>query len=671
MIENKPVYIISDTPVRDSDLFGFDAYAKTIAELIASKENKTPFVIGIFGPWGSGKTTLMQTVINRLEDIEKYEKHEKKKLFRNCKTVWFQAWKYKDEEEILAALIEEIFKTMKRDGFFEGCKAEIESFLNTFDKSKVIGKITEFFTGGLVDVSEFFSKLEYKEKLGFYDTFQDFFDRLLWTYLTWRPKIKSVEKPDDTKAALAIFIDDLDRCPKDRILRVLETIKLFMDKRGCVFIIGAANDIIENALKETYGEGASKFLDKVVQVTFNLPKIRETEFSKYVEKISPDVKDAVVPHLPVIITSLEHNPRRFKRFLNNLNLQEGLLKNKGIDVTFDHLLYWNIIDYAYPLLRDDIKDNPQTLFTLKEKIEEIDSKIVDARAWEISEDLLKSIPHSLHSHIKKRQLVDMVRKFDIPIKQLNELVTFTEIVESPEELREKMEYAKVAITSDNLENMVEVPSGKFLYGDEKREESIERSFRIDIYPVTNTQYEKFIHAGGYTKQEILQGFWSEEGRKWRVENNITQPRYWEDAKWNQPDHPVVGVSYYEAEAYAKWAGKRLPTEKEWEKAARGTNGREYPWGNDFDKDKCNTIESGIGATSRVTRYPNGVSPYGCYDMAGNVWEWTDSWYEEGTYRVLRGGSWSGVRDGARCAGRGRSDPGPGDIGLGFRCVRTI
>jgi formylglycine-generating enzyme required for sulfatase activity len=263
-------------------------------------------------------------------------------------------------------------------------------------------------------------------------------------------------------------------------------------------------------------------------------------------------------------------------------------------------------------------------------------------------------------------------------------VTFTEIVESPEELREKTEYAKAAITPVDLENMVEVPSGKFLYEDEKREENIERSFLIDIYPVTNAQYEKFIRAGAYTKQEILslpgrwgQGFyreeyWSEEGRKWREENNITQPRYWDDAKWNQPDHPVVGVSYYEAEAYAKWAGKRLPTEKEWEKAARGTDGREYPWGDGFDKDKCNTNESGIGATSRVTRYPNGVSPYGCYDMAGNVWEWTDSWHEEEKQtKVLRGGSWSIGRGFARCAIRPGLNPDSWGFVIGFRCVRSI
>jgi predicted KAP-like P-loop ATPase len=144
MPDNSPVYIISDSPEKESNLFGFDAYAKTIAELIAYKENKTPLVIGIYGPWGSGKTTLMETVRSYLNDSKKFKD---KGTYRKCKTVWFQAWKYKEEDEILAALIEEIFRTMQRDGFFEKFKKEISIFVNKFEKLKVLGKITENVSG--------------------------------------------------------------------------------------------------------------------------------------------------------------------------------------------------------------------------------------------------------------------------------------------------------------------------------------------------------------------------------------------------------------------------------------------------------------------------------------------------------------------------------------------
>ena len=163
MPDKKPVRIISDAPELKSIEFGFGAYARTIADLIANKENETPLVIGVYGPWGSGKTTLMETVRDYLADVD-YKEGE---IYRKCKTVWFQAWKYDKEDEILAALIEEIFKTMKRDGFFESAKAEIEKIIKTTNPFRALGKVIKAGTG--IDITEIFSELEYKQRLGFYD----------------------------------------------------------------------------------------------------------------------------------------------------------------------------------------------------------------------------------------------------------------------------------------------------------------------------------------------------------------------------------------------------------------------------------------------------------------------------------------------------------------------
>jgi hypothetical protein len=185
--------------------------------------------------------------------------------------------------------------------------------------------------------------------------------------------------------------------------------------------------------------------------------------------------------------------------------------------------------------------------------------------------------------------------------------------------------------------MVKVLKGPFLYGESKIRELIDHDYWIDKYPVTNEKYYEFILADGYGNQAR----WSPEGWEWKAKNNIKNPEHWNDTEWNKADHPVVGVSYFEAEAYAKWAGKRLPTEREWEKAARGEVGREYPWGEGFNKNRCNSSGVANGHTTPVTWYPKGVSPYGCYDMAGNVWEWCADWYDEEKKgsRVIRGGSW--------------------------------
>ncbi len=134
---------------------------------------------------------------------------------------------------------------------------------------------------------------------------------------------------------------------------------------------------------------------------------------------------------------------------------------------------------------------------------------------------------------------------------------------------------------------------------------------------------------------------------------------------------MVGVTWYEAEAFCNWltatyeAEYRLPTEEEWERLARGQHGREYPWGNDWEEGVANTDESGIEQTSAVGIFPDGISPTGAYDCAGNVWEWCAD------VRVLRGGAWGDFQDFARCAARVQGDPYDSGNLVGFRVVSPI
>ena len=220
------------------------------------------------------------------------------------------------------------------------------------------------------------------------------------------------------------------------------------------------------------------------------------------------------------------------------------------------------------------------------------------------------------------------------------------------------------------DRMVKIPEGKFIYGFglDKKEEAIKHDYLIDLYLVTNDQYLDFILADGYRNQT----FWTEEGWNWKTEDEVYTPEMWNGVDWTVPDHPVVGVSYYEAEAYAKWVGKRLPTEHEWEKAARGTDGRRFPWGDEFDKKKCNNVESRNQATSPVSKYPQGVSPYGCFDMAGNVWEWCASWYcENPSARVVRGGCWFDEQKFLRTSYRNYLNPAFRNATVGFRLVQDV
>jgi formylglycine-generating enzyme required for sulfatase activity len=204
------------------------------------------------------------------------------------------------------------------------------------------------------------------------------------------------------------------------------------------------------------------------------------------------------------------------------------------------------------------------------------------------------------------------------------------------------------------EGMVWVPPGPFIMGGEYgfpvQVARIEQGLFVARTPVTNAQYARFVAATGHGPPQHWKGRTPPEGLH---------------------DHPVVYVSWHDAVAYAEWAGARLPTEQEWEKAARGMDGRIYPWGDAFDPARCNTDESGIGTTTPVGKYsPGGDSPYEAADMAGNVWEWCADWYDEGkAHKVLRGGSWINDQRYARCAVRYWNYPWFGDLNLGFRCAR--
>ncbi len=194
-----------------------------------------------------------------------------------------------------------------------------------------------------------------------------------------------------------------------------------------------------------------------------------------------------------------------------------------------------------------------------------------------------------------------------------------------------------------------------------------------------------IAAGGYRERR----HWSRAGWAWRTRERIDRPRFWAEAEWAAylaPNHPVVGVSVYEAEAYAAFRGARLPTEAEWEKACRGTDGRRYPWGDAWVEDACGQRTYGPRGTVPIGSYPRGVSPYGLYDMVGCVWQWcadaadedaeTDDEdpfvdpedYDEATERVTRGGGWNNLRWSISCTSRNGFPPIARFSNLGFRCV---
>jgi formylglycine-generating enzyme required for sulfatase activity/tRNA A37 threonylcarbamoyladenosine biosynthesis protein TsaE len=732
--------ILSDLPLRETDKahFHFDEFAATLARLVADPDTRTPLTIGVSGAWGSGKTTLLQRMKTLLDTRDAKGRpffanaNEPADKFRTCKTVWFDAWKYSDEDELLVALVRVILNAMERGNLREQFWAEVLD--KTAPHYDVLATFVNMFKvkfGGLeigLDLNKYRTETEFQKHTAFFDHFDSAFEELL---ARWVHGKGDFTKIDEKKGALVIFIDDLDRCLPEKAVQVLEAVKLFLDKHGCVFVIGAHTQMVQEAVTKYYAgmtaDTASDYLEKIIQLRFELPPILEKQMGEFLEKQKEEKKLAAesLESWETIVAGAEINPRKVKTFLNDLNLAWALLVNSGqaADVERADFTRWQVLMRAAP---DSLKEQVYEVFY----DEDLRFKFVqnllgwangDAEAAKVIEEF--EFSRSGKSARLKRTLQKIgafTARFDA--KSLDAFIHLTappkppepekvpaEVKEAP--VKEMLEVGAEVLAGKAVRgeakpekgarreavparagaqifggiSFVPVPKGKFLMGsrddnkfayeDEKPQHTVEipRDYWIGQFPVTNEQYDLFVQA----------------------RNGRHPVDDWKKKK----DHPVVNVSWEDAQAYCKWLNEthgaelpkgyifRLPTEAEWEKAARGEFGFEWPWGNEFDKNKCNSAEGGKKGTTPVGAYsPAGDSPYGAADMVGNVWEWTQSLFKGYPYqagdghenlkasgrRVLRGGSFINGRGYARCAYRYNYDPDDRFEYIGFRvCASPI
>ncbi len=189
------------------------------------------------------------------------------------------------------------------------------------------------------------------------------------------------------------------------------------------------------------------------------------------------------------------------------------------------------------------------------------------------------------------------------------------------------------------------------------------AFGIARFPVTVADYARFIDEGGYDDAS----HWSNDGWRWRIAEGADAPRFWGADEWAPylvKNHPVVGVSAYEAEAYASFRDARLPTELEWERACRGDDGRDFPWGEAWDEHAASHRDYGPRATVAVGCFPRGASPCGAHDLVGHVWQWTAD--DQGDARIVRGGAWNNLPWSIGCCGRNAYPRTARFSNLGFR-----
>lgn len=747
-------YIVNDQPT-EKDALDFTPYVETLADIIQT--GNTPLTIGVFGGWGSGKTSLMRMVQNGIPGSEY------KGLPKDYTIVWFDAWKYDKEETLWRAFLLRILTALKETASSKGHPVEAFEKLQSLlyremelekiggvkiDLAKLGGvtakslvqlslsfipgiapltKLVEGLQSGVArDVDEAATAIQrertkvYIEQIQFLEKFQD----------TFRELVKEHVSPN----RLVVFVDDLDRCLPEKAIQVLEAIKLFLDVRDCVFILGIDQDVIARGIEMKYkdvkdkkdAEGKPhftiegiKYLEKIIQLPFQIPPVIQDDMGKFVEELSNEW-----PHEEchkVFAEGLGDNPRQIKRTVNTFLMLSKLAvkrekKLKG-QVKPIRLAKVVAIQAVHPDLYNLLlKEEPRYLRELEEYYHsEAATPIRDqeGKVTEFEKVTKVEPPPALVPFLSQRGIAAVRRILTMKHKpgtqdasfaglQTDELklyFTLTRSAEAPQAAPPVSETARLVFEPQ----MVRIPAGKFLMGTTKEQaaqvvkeggedwkkwveweqpqHSVELSeYSIGKYPITNREYQAFVRDAKYNPPQGWDGdqFPAEKG-----------------------SHPVVNVSWKDADSYCKWlsekSGKnyRLPTEAEWEKAARGEDGRAYPWGNEFDSKKANTSESKIGDTTDVGKFSNsdpalsGDSPYGCADMAGNVWEWCNDWFGENEYkqrqasavkdpqgpkegqdRVLRGGSFVNYHWFARCAFRSWNYPNYSSNSRGFRVASS-
>jgi len=344
--------IYCDSAIEDAEKFNFDAYTETISNIILNPKNTTPFCVAINGKWGSGKTSLMRTLKNRLNTKSKTAG------YRKVRSVWFNAWKYRDRDSLLAALIIEIYNEFEREN---GFKSNLKKFWERKNLSQIITDLVQLLTLGMgPDLTKWQNTPDYVNYLSFYDKFQDYLKLILERYV-----IRETNgKYDDSKGILVIFIDDLDRCSPAVIANVLESINLFFDQKGCIFILGMDVNLIINAMK-SQGFSGHDYIKKMIQLQFDLPEIREQDIREYIEK-ELIVDDPLQKYISLVIIGSENNPRRIKQFINSLNFMLSLGNLvKGLHVEEELLLKWSILNLISSEFINSIKTQNRLLIAVQ------------------------------------------------------------------------------------------------------------------------------------------------------------------------------------------------------------------------------------------------------------------------------------------------------------------
>ncbi len=670
----------TDQPISTvaEDFFGRQAYAEALGQVALT--GNTPLTIGIFGPRGAGKTSLMRL-------IWLYIAEQRGANLRRPYGTWFDARRDQSERAPWQRLLGQVLNELR--------EAEL-----TPTESHTLAQWAALMDPAMPP------KLRAPESLPGHALPPELGDlpgelsRLIYARV-W-----------ERQAVLSIFIDELDDCPPEHVRQICDTVSRFLTTPGCIVFLAADATYLRDILDSRDGTPSGK-LEKLVQLPFTLPAFQSVQIEHYLTQIAPEIPGEA---RDIFGNGLPPNPRRIKRALNLFWLLTELASRHaptGNIPSLDPVLLAKTVTLheGYPQLYADLCEYPRLLLELEAHARGVRpepgiaflpgaDKVATtleqyAKVPPLTYILRQGTPFASralpeikrHLHLTPsapperssavaleqrlwedmvsgdinliRAAVETVRRLESHTLYINALV---QLVQSrrPTPLGQRLSAAMaLGYLGDprDFSAVVDIPAGEFPYGEERLPYYL-LAYRIRRYLVTNAEYAQFLQAHPEIPVPQTQDAWG------RAYNWDAERRTYPHGKGN---YPVVLVTWDEAAAYCAWVGGRLPTQEEWERAARGRDGRIYPWGNAFTTECANTRESGLGSSTPVGVFTDGASAEGLLDMAGNVWEWTASDYNLQT-KVIRGGAWNFPAETAKVYTVERSRPDNRSPTIGFRVV---
>ncbi len=687
------------------DEFDFATYGDALLSLVSHTE--TPATIGIFGPWGSGKTSLMKMLQERIDAA-----------VAGTTTVWFDAWKFGTEQAIWRALFLDIIETLRSNRSYDDALCEqmdqlqarlysnidkleegslefhpgsmakgtlklglsfLPQFIGADDIPRALGsrKLSRFLSppkSALGDFMEVFSKQQTRirrARVQFVEEFQRTFEAI-------------VEAAVDER--LVVFVDDLDRTLPQKSIEVLEAMKMFLAARKCVFVVGVEQAHIARGVRAIYESAGltgspneNEYIEKIIQLPFHLPPLHHTVSEEFVSR---RLDSSTVAR--ILAVGALGNPRKLKRIANQFNLLWDIAERRGLcalhKLSAELLAKLVVIQHRWPSsLFEDICRYPHLPSALERQYYEAAGSVFTAESEQSGTKLPSDTLVSKYSALPGLEDIMMLGN-TAPFARTNLqpyiFLASLQTTEAPDAAggtptTRRRIWSHLLCGDEVLVEQASMEARRRGL-DQKGSELVSQLERItrleaEAFEVRASALLALAHLGDIRLKfdrpdmlpEVLTGSASVQIARYPVTNGeynaYLSERSGRHARGRATDpsldnHPATHVSQRQAQAYADWLqGKtsrpyRLPTSQEWSAAAGGAD-RDYPWPTGAKlKMRCNTREAGIGKTTPVGLFLDGVTPEGIFDLAGNIWEWCgdpamDSDGLSGENWYILGGSW--------------------------------